>query len=143
MRTNESEYKRLEDTIESLKAENAELTKTVQHQDRVLQMYFLSLKEQEEDVHELLEDKRLLEEDRDYYEQALRRSENIVLNYLKDKERLEWLIDNASISNLRKDENGEEWWVELDYSEPRKEIDKQMEDTQAQRPKVYRTGILR
>ena len=74
MRTNESEYKRLEDTIESLKAENAELTKTIQHQDRVLQMYFLSLKEQEEDVHELLEDKRQLK---------------------KDRERLEWVLSDA------------------------------------------------
>jgi len=43
---------------------------------------------------------------------------------MKDKERLEWLIDNASISMLRKDEDGEEWWVELNYSEAREDIDK-------------------
>ena len=46
----------------------------------------------------------------------------------KDKERLDWLIDNASISMLRKDEDGREWWVELDYSEPREDIDQAMED---------------
>lgn len=46
---------------------------------------------------------------------------------LKDKVRLEWLIDNASISMLRKDEDGREWWVELDYSEPREDIDGEME----------------
>ena len=45
---------------------------------------------------------------------------------MKDKERLDWLVDNASISMLRKDEDGEEWWVELDYSEPREDIDKEM-----------------
>lgn len=49
---------------------------------------------------------------------------------LKDKERLDWLIDNASISMLRKDEDGREWWVELDYSEPREDIDQAMEDAQ-------------
>lgn len=32
---------------------------------------------------------RELEIDRDYYKKALRSAENIVLNYLKDKERLE------------------------------------------------------
>lgn len=49
---------------------------------------------------------------------------------MKDKERLDWLIDNASISMLRKDEDGEEWWVELDYSEARNDIDKQMKEAQ-------------
>ena len=44
----------------------------------------------------------------------------------KDKERLDWLVDNASISMLRKDEDGEEWWVELAYSEARKDIDEYM-----------------
>lgn len=127
MRTNESEYKRLEDTIESLKAENAELTKTIQHQDRVLQMYFLSLKAQEEDVHELLEDKRLLEEDRDYFEQALRKSENIVLNYLKDKERLDWLQSNDL--TLHSWEEGDVWAREGIYT-IREYIDKQMEEAQ-------------
>ena len=48
----------------------------------------------------------------------------------KDKERLDWLIDNASISMLRKDEDGKEWWVELDYSEAREDIDKAMEESQ-------------
>ena len=45
---------------------------------------------------------------------------------MKDKERLDWLIDNASISMLRKDEDGEEWWVELSYSEAREDIDEEM-----------------
>ena len=44
----------------------------------------------------------------------------------KDKERLDWLIDNASISMLRKDEEGEEWWVELSYNEGREDIDTSM-----------------
>ena len=48
----------------------------------------------------------------------------------KDKERLDWLIDNASISMLRKDEDGEEWWVELSYSEAREDIDQAMEEAQ-------------
>lgn len=48
----------------------------------------------------------------------------------KDKERLDWLVDNTAISMLRKDEDGEEWWVELDYSEPRLDIDKAMEESQ-------------
>ena len=50
--------------------------------------------------------------------------ENEELN--KDKERLDWLVDNTAISMLRKDEDGEEWWVELDYSEARKDIDEAM-----------------
>ena len=74
MRTNESEYKRLEVAIYDLKAENEELR--------------------------------------------------------KDKARLDWLIDNASISMLRKDEDGEEWWVELSYSEARNDIDQAMEEAQ-------------
>ena len=45
---------------------------------------------------------------------------------MKDKERLDWLIDNASISMLRKDEDGEEWWVELSYNEGREDIDTSM-----------------
>lgn len=49
---------------------------------------------------------------------------------MKDKERLDWLVDNTAISMLRKDEDGEEWWVELDYSEARNDIDKQMEEAQ-------------
>ena len=44
----------------------------------------------------------------------------------KDKERLDFLVDKASISMLRKDEDGEEWWVELAYSEARKDIDEYM-----------------
>ena len=49
----------------------------------------------------------------------------------KDKERLEWLVDNASVSMLRKDEDGGEWWVELDYSEPRDDIDEAMKEDNA------------
>jgi chromosome segregation ATPase len=67
MRTNESEYKRLEDTIESLKAENAVLL---------------------DEITKLIEDVY-------YYKEALRKSENIVLTYLKDKERLERERDEA------------------------------------------------
>lgn len=74
MRTNESEYKRLEVAIYDLKTENAKLR--------------------------------------------------------KDKERLDWLVDNTAISMLLKDEDGEEWWVELDYSEARNDIDKQMKEAQ-------------
>ena len=47
----------------------------------------------------------------------------------KDSERLDWLLENASISMLRKDEDGEEWWVELTYSEPRSDIDDAMKGT--------------
>ena len=46
----------------------------------------------------------------------------------KDKARLDWLIDNASIYIFRKDEDGDEWWGDLEYSEPRKDIDKAMEE---------------
>ena len=46
----------------------------------------------------------------------------------KDKERLDWLVDNASVSMLRKEEDGTEWWVELDYSEPRDDIDAAMKE---------------
>ena len=49
----------------------------------------------------------------------------------KDKARLEWLVDNASVSMLRKDEDGGEWWVELDYSEPRDDIDEAMKEDNA------------
>jgi len=48
----------------------------------------------------------------------------------KDKERLDWLIGNSSISILRKDEDGEDWWVELSYSEAREDIDQAMEEAQ-------------
>jgi len=43
-----------------------------------------------------------------------------------DEERLNWLVNNASISILRKDEDGEEWWVELDYTKPMLAIDAAM-----------------
>ena len=56
--------------------------------------------------------------------------EPILEKTAKDSERLDWLIDNSSISMLRKDEDGEEWWVELDYSEAREDIDKAMEESQ-------------
>ena len=48
----------------------------------------------------------------------------------KDKQRLDWLVGNASISMIHKDEDGEEWWVELAYSEPREDIDQAMEGAQ-------------
>ena len=48
----------------------------------------------------------------------------------KDKERLDWLIDNTSISIFRKDEDGAGWWVDLDDSEPRGDIDAAMEESQ-------------
>lgn len=47
---------------------------------------------------------------------------------IKDGKRLDWLIDNASIYIFRKDEDGDEWWGDLDYSKPRKDIDKAMEE---------------
>jgi len=48
----------------------------------------------------------------------------------KDKERLDWLVDNTAISMLLKGEDGEEWWVELDYGEARNDIDREMKRTQ-------------
>ena len=57
--------------------------------------------------------------------------EREVVKLRRDKERLDWLVDNASISMLRKDEDGGEWWVELDYSEPRDDIDEAMKDDNA------------
>jgi len=93
MRTNESEYKRLEVAIHDLKTENNRLQEAL---DQVI-------------------------EDRDSYH-----DENAELR--KDKARLDWLVDNTAISMFRKDEDGEEWWVELDYSEARNDIDKEMED---------------
>ena len=108
------DIKLLKQTLRYFKEENAELIKREARHTEENAVFLDEITKLIEDVY--------------YYKEALRRSENIVLNYLKDKERLEWLIDNASISNLRKDENGEEWWVELDYSEPRKDIDKQMEE---------------
>jgi hypothetical protein len=65
-------------------------------------------KERERENVELLEDKRLLEEDRDYYEQALRKSENIVLTYLKDKERLDWL-QSSDLTLHNYIERGDVW----------------------------------
>ena len=48
----------------------------------------------------------------------------------KDIERLDWVIDKTSIWIPRKDKDGEEWWVELDYSEPRLDIDKEMQESE-------------
>ena len=73
MRTHETEYKRLEDAVEHLKAENTEL--------------------------------------------------------LKDKKRLDWLIDHAYIQFYKVDNDGE-WEMELDASDARNHIDKEMEDVQ-------------
>ena len=44
----------------------------------------------------------------------------------KDKKRLDWLVDNASIYMPRKDKLLANWWVDLDYSEARKDIDEYM-----------------
>ena len=99
MRTHETEYKRLEDAVENLKAENTELQEALD----------------------------LAIEDRDYFEQELSKSENIVLTYLKDKERLDWLIDHAYIQFYKVDDGGE-WDMELDASDARNHIDKEMED---------------
>ena len=73
MRTNESEYKRLEDLVQELQGENAELR--------------------------------------------------------KDKERLDWLIDHAYIQFYKVDDGGE-WQMELDASDARNHIDKEMEESQ-------------
>ena len=52
MRTNESEYKRLEDTIEQLRAENAELRKDNERLDWILNNYTLSCGITREEVDE-------------------------------------------------------------------------------------------
>jgi hypothetical protein len=38
---------------------------------------------------------------------------------------LEWLFSNASIS-LLENKDGDDWWTELDYRNPRKDIDEAM-----------------
>ncbi len=48
---------------------------------------------------------------------------------MKDKERLDWLIDYAYIHFYRVDDGGE-WEMELDASDARNHIDKEMEDAQ-------------
>ena len=70
-----------------------------------LELQMLNL---ERDKAELLEALDLALEDRDYFEQELRKSENIVLNYLKDKERLDWLLNDASMAHLCWAANGRE-----------------------------------
>ena len=45
----------------------------------------------------------------------------------KDKERLDWLIDHAYIHFYRVDDGGE-WEMELDASDARNHIDKEMEE---------------
>jgi len=52
MRTNESEYKRLEDTIEQLRAENAEIRKDKERLDWILNNYTLSCGITREEVDE-------------------------------------------------------------------------------------------
>ena len=47
----------------------------------------------------------------------------------KDKERLDWLIDYAYIHFYRVDDGGE-WEMELDASDARNNIDKEMEEAQ-------------
>ena len=96
MRTNESEYRRLEVAIYDLKTENNQLQEAL---DQVI-------------------------EDRDSYH-----DENAELR--KDKERLDWLLNDASMAHLCWAANG------------REQIDQAMEEAQVQRPKVYTTGILR
>ena len=48
---------------------------------------------------------------------------------MKDKERLDWLIDHAYIQFYKVDDGGE-WEMELDASDARNHIDKEMEDAQ-------------
>ena len=52
MKTNESEYKRLEDTIEQLRAENAEIRKDKERLDWILNNYTLSCGITREEVDE-------------------------------------------------------------------------------------------
>ena len=52
MKTNESEYKRLEDTIEQLRAENAEILKDKERLDWILNNYTLSCGITREEVDE-------------------------------------------------------------------------------------------
>ena len=52
MKTNESEYKRLEDTIEQLRAENAEIRKDKERLDWILNNYTLSCDITREEVDE-------------------------------------------------------------------------------------------
>ena len=52
MKTNESEYKRLEDTIEQIKTENAELRKDKERLDWILNNYTLSCGITREEVDE-------------------------------------------------------------------------------------------
>jgi hypothetical protein len=52
MRTNESEYKRLEDTIEQIKTENAEIRKDRERLDWILNNYTLSCGITREEVDE-------------------------------------------------------------------------------------------
>lgn len=54
---------------------------------------------------------------------ALQESEEL----MKDKERLDWLIDHAYIQFYKVDDGGE-WEMELDASDARNHIDKEMED---------------
>jgi hypothetical protein len=49
---------------------------------------------------------------------------------MKDKERLDWLIDHAYIQFYKVDDGGE-WEMELDASDARNHIDKEMEDYKA------------
>jgi predicted RNase H-like nuclease (RuvC/YqgF family) len=58
MRTNESEYKRLEDTIEQIKAENAELRKDNERLDWILNNYTLSCGITREEVDEKIAELR-------------------------------------------------------------------------------------
>ena len=57
-RTNESEYKRLEDTIEQIKAENAELRKDNERLDWILNNYTLSCGITREEVDEKIAELR-------------------------------------------------------------------------------------
>ena len=58
MRTNESEYKRLEDTIEQLRAENAEIRKDKERLDWILNNYTLSCGITREEVDEKIAELR-------------------------------------------------------------------------------------
>ena len=47
----------------------------------------------------------------------------------KDKERLDWLIEKASIHLEFKHRELGTWWLELDENDPRRDIDKAMEES--------------
>lgn len=70
---------------------------------------------------------RELERELSHMEALIHQGDMLMDELRKDKERLDWILSDAG-----------KYWLSS-----REDIDKEMEDTQTQRPKVYRTGILR